>query len=82
MFLFLFIFNDFCPTNCLKINRTDVRQIPPEISFSSPQRTLPWQPLFVGFIHRSDGCRWTLAAGAAGRANVGLCLASSFSLTL
>jgi len=35
MSLFLFIFNDLCPTNCLKIYRTDVRQIPPEISFSS-----------------------------------------------
>ena len=25
-----------------------------EISFSIPQGTLPWQPIFVGFIHRTD----------------------------
>ena len=64
-----------------------------EISFSIPQRTLPWQPTVVGFIrkigfrwHSTDvvrvvahGCRWTQAAsGTAGRANSERCSASSF----
>jgi len=64
-----------------------------EISFSIPQRTLPWQPIVVGFIrkigfrwHSTDvvrvvahGCRWTQAAsGTAGRANIERCSASSF----
>jgi len=25
-----------------------------EISFSNPRGTLPWQPIFVGFIHRTN----------------------------
>jgi len=25
-----------------------------EISFSIPQGTLPWQPIFVGFMHRIE----------------------------
>ena len=50
-----------------------------EISFLIPQGTLLWQPISVGFVHRTDGRRWTQAAsGAAGRANVGLRPASSF----
>jgi len=52
-----------------------------EISFLIPQGTLLWQPISVGFVHRTDGRRWTQAAsGAAGRANVGLRPASSFFL--
>jgi len=35
---------------------------------------------FVGFIHRTD-FRHPVASGAAGRANVGLCPASSFFVT-
>jgi len=27
-----------------------------EISFSILQWTLPWQPVIVGFIHRTDFC--------------------------
>jgi len=47
-----------------------------QISFSIPRGTLPWQPVFVV----EYGCLWTHAAGgAAGRANVRLCRASSFS---
>jgi len=56
------IFNDFCQTTYLKIYCTDLCQIlrvdrpvavddQSEISFSIPQGTLPWQPIFVGFIH-------------------------------
>jgi len=26
-----------------------------EISFAITQWTLPWQPIFPGFIHRTDG---------------------------
>jgi len=41
-----------------------------EITFSISQGILPWQPFFY---------RWAQAAsGAAGRANAGLCHASSF----
>ena len=43
-----------------------------EIRLSVCQPALPWQPVVVGSIHRTDGCRWTQAAsGTAGRANVG-----------
>ena len=35
-----------------------------EISFSIPLRTLPWQPIFVGFIHRT-GFRWHSADGVS-----------------
>jgi len=59
--IYLFSFNDFCQTDYLKI---DLRQIirfdrtmavvdQPEISFSIPQGTLPWQPIFVGFINEA-----------------------------
>jgi len=38
---------------------------------------------FCWFIRMIDGCRWTQAAsGAAGRANVGLCAASSLLVYL
>jgi len=64
-------YNDFCQTNNLKIYWTDLHQIfkigrtmavddQHEISFSIPQYTLPWQPIFVGMIHRTSvvrGCR-------------------------
>jgi len=81
------VFNDFFHTSFLKIYRTNVRQIfkfgrtmalddRSKISFSIPQGTLPWQPIFVGLIHSTDVCRWTqVASGAAGRANAGLCTA-------
>jgi len=36
-----------------------------EISFSIPQGTLLWQPISVGFVHRTDGRRWTQAASGA-----------------
>ena len=50
----------FCQTN-LNTYRTDLHQIcrvgrttavyqRSEVSFSTPQGTLPWQPIFVGFI--------------------------------
>jgi len=79
-------FYDAFQTKYLKIYLTDLRQIfgvgrttavdnQSEINSSISQGALP---IFVGFIQRTDGCRWTQAAsGAAGRANVGLCPASS-----
>ena len=59
--IFIYFFIDFCQTDYLKI---DLRQIfrfdrtmavvdQPEISFSIPQGTLPWQPIFVGFINEA-----------------------------
>ena len=49
-----------------------------KLAFSIPQGTLPRQPIFVGFIHRTDGrCRTQAAGGAARRANAGLCPGSS-----
>ena len=69
MCMFCFIFNNSCQTSYLKIHRTYLRQIfkvgrtyqnvaidnQSGISFSIPLATLPWQPVFVGFIHRTDG---------------------------
>ena len=63
VYLFFFIYNDSRQTNYFKIYQTNLRQIfrvdrtmavddQPEISFSVPQRTLPWKTIFVGFIHR------------------------------
>jgi len=47
----------------------------PEINFSIPQGQLTWQSNYVGF---SAWAPWTQAAsGAAGRANVGFCPAST-----
>jgi len=37
-----------------------------EISFSIPLLTLPWQLLFVGYIHRSSRVVSVLDSGAAG----------------
>jgi len=59
------IFNDCCLTSYLKIFQTDLRQIfsvctsiavddQSEISFSMPQGTLPWYPIFVAFIRMTD----------------------------
>jgi len=57
------IFDDFCETNYLNIYRTDLCQIfevsrsvavDDEISFSVAQGTLPWQPIFAGFIDKID----------------------------
>jgi len=70
----IFIFNDSCFTNYLKIYRTDLRQI---IRFG---RTVAVFRSLNGRCHGSQillvlvhECRWTQAAsGAAGRANVGL----------
>ena len=46
-----------------------------EINFSIPQGQLTWQSNYVGF---SAWAPWTQAAsGAAGRANVGFCSAST-----
>ena len=53
-----------CQTSYLKVYQTDLRQIcrfgrtmavddQSEISFLIPQGTLPWQPVFVAFIHRN-----------------------------
>ena len=78
-----FKINDYHKTNYLKIYQTDLRQIfragrtmavddRSEISFLIPQGTLLWQPVSVGFIHRTN--RWTQAASdVAGRVNVRLC---------
>jgi len=60
IYLFIFIFSDFCLTNYLNIYWADLRQISrvgravavderSEVSFSTPLWTLPWQPIFVGF---------------------------------
>ena len=43
----------------LRFGRTMAVDRQSEVSFSIPQKTLPWQPMF--------------ASGAAGRANVELC---------
>jgi len=57
-------FNDFCRTDYLKIHQTDLLHIfrvgrtvdgQSVISFSIPQRTLPRQSVFVGFIHGNKG---------------------------
>jgi len=65
-FCFLFIyFNDSCLTDpklsqklpdrqILRVGRTMAIDDQYEISFSILQGTLPWQPIFVGFIHRID----------------------------
>jgi len=46
-----------------------------EIKFAIPQASFPCQQISVGFIHRIAGYRWMQAtSGAAGRANVGLCV--------
>jgi len=53
-----------CQTSYLKVYETDLLQIcrfgrtmavddQSEISFLIPQGTLPWQPVFVAFIHRT-----------------------------
>jgi len=47
-----------------------------ENSFSIPQVMLPRQPIFVGLVHTTVFVT-PVASGAAGRANVGLCHASS-----
>ena len=55
-FIFKYFFCDFCHTNYLNIDRTDLYEIcrtgrtlavdeRPEVSFSIPQGTLPWQPI-------------------------------------
>jgi len=80
LFIYLLLTIPFRPI----IYRTDLRQIfrvgrtmavddQSEVSFSIPQGTLPQQPIFVGFIRRTGGCRWwtQAASGAAGRAKVG-----------
>ena len=79
---YLFIFNDSCQTNYLKIyHQTNLCQIfkigttmaadnQYEISFSIFQSMLPRQFLLI-FVT-------PVASGAAGRANVRLCPASSF----
>jgi len=65
LLLFLFISIDSFQINCLNIYRADLRQICRvggtmalddhyEISFSIPQGTLPWQPIFVGLMHRIE----------------------------
>jgi len=49
-----------------------------ENSFFESSKDVTVATNFVGFIHRTDGFRWTQAAsGAAGRAIVVLCPASS-----
>ena len=63
--LMFLIFNDFCQVSCLKIYRSDLRQIlkvrrtvavddQSEISLSISQGTLPRQPIFVGLIHTTE----------------------------
>jgi len=60
----VYILGDSCQTNYLKIYLTNNRRIlrvgrtmaidgPSEIRFSIPEGTLPWQPIFVLFIHRN-----------------------------
>jgi len=44
-----------------------------EISVSIAQGSLPWQPISLVLVHGDQ-----TASGAAGRANIGLCPASSF----
>jgi len=62
-FLTYLFFNDSCQTNYLNIYWTDRRQIcmvgrtkpvddQAEITFTIPPWTLPWQPIFVDFIHK------------------------------
>jgi len=58
----LLLFTDLRQTDYLNIHRADLRQIcrvgrtpwsvdeRPKVNFWIPQRTLPWQPIFVRFI--------------------------------
>jgi len=57
-FRFVFIFNDFCQANYLNIygrsspsfgKTTTAIDDLSQVSFPILQRTLPWQPIFVGF---------------------------------
>ena len=94
MFCFCFLFcNNSCQTNYPKIYQTDLRQIfrvgkttavddQSEVSFSILRGTLSWQPIY-GFVHKTDlrHAVTPVASGAAGRANYGLCPASSFFST-
>ena len=77
IYLFLFNFSDSRQTNYLKIYCTDLRQIfrvgrtmtvdgQTEMSFSIPQGMLPWQPIFVGFIHRTESSAWMSLAQLGG----------------
>ena len=43
---------DLC--QIFRIGRTADVDDQSEISFAIPQGMLPWQPVFVGFIHRTD----------------------------
>jgi len=98
LFLVYLFLKDFSKTNYPKIYQTNPKVIcrvgrimavddQSEISLSIPRWTLPWQPIFVGFIPQNMYfcCffptkmirRIQAASGAAGWANSGLCPASS-----
>jgi len=86
---FTFIFNDSCQTNYYKIHQTDLCQIlrvgrtmarddqsEIKLLFDPSKHVATATSLLVLFTER---IRWAQAAsGAAGRANVGLCFASSY----
>jgi len=89
LFIFLFIFSaiHFRPV-ITTVYQTDLHQMcmvgrimadvddRSGISCLMPRRTLPWQPTFLGFIHRIDSRRMRLVAQAGGL-DVGLCRAST-----
>jgi len=78
LFYYFIYFNDSFQTNYLKIYETDHRRVcrvgrtpavddQSEIRFSIHQEgTLPWQPIFVGFVHGTE-FRWHSADGISVR---------------
>jgi len=73
----------------LRVSRTMAIDGPSEIRFSIPEGTLPWQPIFLSIeiqrlclsvaLSTERTCRTHVAFGAARRANVRLCPASSLA---
>jgi len=49
----------------------------PEIIFSPSRGTLPWQPVFVGFIHSTDFVTPVQVVVPPGGLTLGFCSASS-----
>ena len=65
IYIFSLIFNDSCQaiaksTRPLLAKFSWMAEL--RVSFSIPQGALPWQPIFVGSINRTDRRRWTQAA--------------------
>jgi len=60
IYFYLFILNQLSqhlprrPCQICRVGRTMALDDHYEISFSIPQGTLPWQPIFVGLMHRIE----------------------------